>query len=99
MFEEVKTGALSLTFEERAALVWLLLESLEADAETPEEDIAALWVQEAERRLEAVRQGTMRVYSAEERELLEEVWHRRVLSEGQGGETISFAEVKRQLGL
>ena len=98
-FEEVKTRALSLTFEERAALVRLLLASLEEPSEMSKEEVSALWVQEAQRRLEAVRQGTMRVYSAEEYELLEEAWHRRVLEERQDGETISLEELKEQLGL
>ncbi len=98
-FEEVKTRALSLTLKERAALVRLLLASLEEPSDMSEGEVSALWVQEAQRRLEAVNQGTMRVYSAEEYGRIEEAWHRRVLEERHGGEPISLEEMKEQLGL
>lgn len=62
-FEEVKSQVLSLKLEERAALAQVLLETI---AEPSKEEIAALWVEEAQRRLEAVRQGTMRVIPGEE---------------------------------
>ena len=61
-FEEVKDQVLSLNVKERAALAQALLETL---AEPSKEEIAALWVQEAESRLEQVEQGTMRVVSGE----------------------------------
>ena len=61
-FEEVKNQVLSLNVKERAALAQALLETL---AEPSKEEIAALWVQEAERRLEQVEQGTIRVVSGE----------------------------------
>ena len=62
-FEEVKNQVLSLDTKERAALAQALLETL---AEPSKEELAALWVNEAERRLERVEQGTMRVVSGEE---------------------------------
>ena len=62
-FEEVKNQVLSLDVKERAALARALLETL---AEPSKEEIAALWVQEAERRLEGVEQGTVRVISGKE---------------------------------
>lgn len=62
-FEEVKSQVLSLKLEERAALAQVLLETI---AEPSKEEIAALWVEEAQRRLEAVRQGKMRVIPGEE---------------------------------
>ena len=62
-FEEVKSQVLSLKLEERAALAQALLETI---AEPSKEEIAALWVEEAQRRLEAVKQGTMRVIPGEE---------------------------------
>jgi hypothetical protein len=32
-------------------------------------------------------------------ELLEEAWHRRIIAERRGGETVSLAEMKEQLEL
>ena len=62
-FEEVKTQVLSLSVKERAALAQALLETL---AEPSKDEIAALWMEEAERRLEQVEQGAMRVITGEE---------------------------------
>ena len=89
-FEEVKNRVLSLDVKERAALARALLETL---AEPSKEEIAALWVQEAERRLEGVERGNIRVISSEE------AWHRRVIAERRGGETISLDEMRKRLGL
>ncbi len=62
-FEEVKSQVLSLKIEERAALAQLLLGTL---AEPSKEELAALWVEEAEQRLGQVERGELRVISGEE---------------------------------
>lgn len=99
-FGEVKTRAMSLTFEERAALVRLLLESLEEPSEMSNEKVSALPVPKAPRRLEAVRRGDMVLLTRQELEgLLEEESDRAVAAERQGGGTILLEEMKEQLGL
>jgi putative addiction module component (TIGR02574 family) len=62
-FEDIKTQALTLSLKERAALAHALLGTLEQPSK---EELAALWVEEAERRLDLVNQGEMRVISGEE---------------------------------
>ena len=62
-FEEVKTQALTLSLKERAALAEALLRTLEQPSK---EEIAAFWVEEAERRLRLTERGEMRVVSGEE---------------------------------
>jgi putative addiction module component (TIGR02574 family) len=62
-FEEVKTLVLKLNLRERAALAQALLQTIEQPAK---EEIAALWLEEAERRLDLVERGKMRIISGEE---------------------------------
>jgi putative addiction module component (TIGR02574 family) len=62
-FEEVKTLVLNLNLRERAALAQALLQTIEQPAK---EEIAALWLEEAERRLDLVERGKMRIISGEE---------------------------------
>ena len=52
--EEITAEAMKLALEERAQLASRLLLSLE---EPPESDIERLWLEEAERRLQAFREG------------------------------------------
>ncbi len=62
-FEEVKTQALTLSLRERAALAEALLKTLEQPSK---EEVAALWVEEAERRLRLTERGEMNVIPGEE---------------------------------
>jgi hypothetical protein len=62
-FEEVKALVLSLNLKERAALAQALLQTIEKPSK---EEIAALWLEEAERRLDLVERGEMRVVLGEE---------------------------------
>lgn len=62
-FEEVKTLVLKLNLRERAALAQALLQTIEQPAK---EEIAALWLEEAERRLDLVERGKTRIISGEE---------------------------------
>jgi len=55
---EIEKVALSLTAEDRARLAVRLLESLEETTESPEE-IEKLWVAEAERRFQELRDGVV----------------------------------------
>ena len=62
-FEEVKTQALTLSLKERAALAEALLKTLEQPSK---EEVDALWVEEAERRLRLTERGEMNVILGEE---------------------------------
>ncbi|ADI13403.1 Putative addiction module component CHP02574 family protein [Truepera radiovictrix DSM 17093] len=62
-FEDVKTQALTLPLKERAALAEALLKTLAAPSQ---EELAALWVEEAERRLRLVEEGNLPVVMGEE---------------------------------
>jgi putative addiction module component (TIGR02574 family) len=62
-YQEIREKAVGLSIKERAALAHELLQTLE---EPSKEEIAALWVEEAERRLELVEQGKMKLISGEE---------------------------------
>ena len=53
---EVEKSALQLSAEDRARLVVRLLSSLEESTESPEE-IEKLWIAEAERRFQELRDG------------------------------------------
>jgi putative addiction module component (TIGR02574 family) len=61
--EEIAEAALQLPGEARALLADRLVESLDP---AEEEDLRALWVAEAQRRLEEVRSGRVRTIPAEE---------------------------------
>jgi putative addiction module component (TIGR02574 family) len=62
-YQELEAQALSLGLKERAALAHALLQTLGHPSES---EVAALWTEEAERRLEAVRSGKLRVVSGED---------------------------------
>jgi putative addiction module component (TIGR02574 family) len=55
---EIEDNALKLSEEDRARLAVRLLASLEEEAESPEA-IESLWLAEAERRFEELRQGVV----------------------------------------
>jgi len=61
--EEIAEAALQLPGEARALLADRLVESLDP---AEEEDLRALWVAEAQRRLEEVRSGRVRTIPAAE---------------------------------
>jgi putative addiction module component (TIGR02574 family) len=61
--EEIAEAALQLPGEARALLADRLVESLDP---AEEEELRALWVAEAQRRLEEVRSGRVRTIPAEE---------------------------------
>lgn len=60
---EIEDDALKLSEEDRARLAVRLLTSLEEEAESPE-DIEKLWLAEAERRFEELREGSVQGVSA-----------------------------------
>ncbi len=62
-FDELVAEVKKLSLEERAALAKVIVESL---GELSEAEIEALWVQEAERRLDELEQGQATEVSAEE---------------------------------
>ncbi len=62
-YQEIKEKAVGLSIKERAALAHELLQTLE---EPSKEEIEELWIKEAERRLELVEQGKIKVISGEE---------------------------------
>jgi Putative addiction module component len=62
-YEEIKVSALGLDLKERASLAYELLETLEIPTK---EELELLWVEEAENRLELVKQGKMRIIYGEE---------------------------------
>jgi putative addiction module component (TIGR02574 family) len=62
---EIEDGALKLSEEDRARLAVRLLASLEEEAESPEE-IEKLWLAEAERRFQELRQGVVQGVPAHE---------------------------------
>lgn len=55
---EIEDDALKLSDEDRARLAVRLLASLEEEAESPEE-IERVWVEEAERRFQELRDGVV----------------------------------------
>jgi putative addiction module component (TIGR02574 family) len=62
-FEELESQAMNLSLEARARLAKKLLLSLDAPSE---EENLALWVAEAERRLQELREGRAKEIPAEE---------------------------------
>lgn len=62
---EIEDNALQLSEEDRARLALRLLASLEEEAESPEE-IEKLWLAEAERRFQELRDGVVRGIPARE---------------------------------
>ena len=56
---DVEKDALRLSAEDRARLAVRLLSSLEETAESPE-DIEQLWIAEAERRFQQLREGVVK---------------------------------------
>jgi len=62
-FEELESQAMNLSLEARARLANKLLLSLDAPSE---EENLALWVAEAERRLQELREGRAKEIPAEE---------------------------------
>ena len=62
-FDELVAEVKKLSLEERAALAKQIVESLD---ELSESEIEALWVQEAERRLDELEQGQVTEVSAEQ---------------------------------
>jgi putative addiction module component (TIGR02574 family) len=62
---EIEKDALRLSAEDRARLAVRLLSSLEGTAESPEE-IEKLWIKEAERRFEELRDGGVQGIPARE---------------------------------
>jgi putative addiction module component (TIGR02574 family) len=62
-FDELVAEVKKLSLEERAALAKQIVESLD---ELSESEIEALWVQEAERRLDELEHGEVTEVSAEQ---------------------------------
>jgi len=62
-FDELVAEAKKLSLEERAALAKQIVESLD---ELSESETEALWVQEAERRLDELERGQVTEVSAEQ---------------------------------
>ena len=62
---EIEQDALSLSAEDRARLAVRLLSSLESTTESPEE-IEKLWIAEAERRFQELRNGVVQGIPAQE---------------------------------
>ena len=62
-FDELVAEVRKLSLEERAALAKWIVESLD---ELSEPEIEALWIREAERRLDELEQGQTTEVSAEE---------------------------------
>ena len=62
-FDELVAEVKKLSLEERAALAKVIVESLD---ELSESEIEALWVREAERRLDELEQGQATEVSAEQ---------------------------------
>lgn len=62
---EIEKDALRLSAEDRAQLAVRLLSSLEGTAESPEE-IEKLWIAEAERRFQELRDGVVQGIPARE---------------------------------
>lgn len=62
---EIEKDALRLSSEDRARLAVRLLSSLEETAESPEE-IETLWIAEAERRFQELRDGVVQGIPAED---------------------------------
>lgn len=61
--EQIAREALLLTPAQRAELADLLVESLDS---TPPDEIQRLWIEEANRRLEEVRSGTVKAIPGED---------------------------------
>jgi putative addiction module component len=66
-FEKVRAQALKLDLDARAALVQILLESLEDPTEAESE---SLWLSEAERRQREVREGRVKLAPGDEVKVL-----------------------------
>jgi putative addiction module component (TIGR02574 family) len=62
---EIEKSALQLSAEDRARLAVRLLSSLEESTESPEE-IEKLWIAEAERRYQQLRDGVVKGIPAKE---------------------------------
>jgi putative addiction module component (TIGR02574 family) len=62
---EIEKDALRLSAEDRARLAVRLLSSLEGAAESPEE-VEKLWIAEAERRFQELRDGVVQGIPAQE---------------------------------
>jgi putative addiction module component (TIGR02574 family) len=62
---EIEKDALQLPAEDRARLAVRLLSSLDEDTESPE-DVEKLWIAEAERRFQGLRDGTVKGIPAAE---------------------------------
>ncbi len=62
-FDELVAEVEKLSLEERAALAKRIVESLD---ELSDSEIEALWIQEAERRLDELEQGQVTEVSAEQ---------------------------------
>lgn len=62
---EIEKNALQLSAEDRARLAVRLLSSLEETTESPEE-IEKLWIAEAERRFQELRDGVVQGISAQD---------------------------------
>ena len=62
-YQEIRDKAIGLPLKERAALAHELLQTLE---EPSKEEIAQLWIEEAERRSDLYELGKMKVISGEE---------------------------------
>lgn len=62
-FEQARARALSLDLDERATLARILLESLETLTEAENE---RLWLEEAERRQQEVREGRVQLVPGDE---------------------------------
>jgi hypothetical protein len=71
---EIEKDALNLSAADRARLAVHLLSSLEETTESPEE-IEKLWIAEAERRFQELRDGVAEGIPA--REVFTEVWDKR----------------------
>ena len=71
---EIEKDALRLSAEDRARLAVRLLSSLEGTAESPEE-IEKLWIAEAERRFQELRDGVVQGVPA--REVFSELRNKR----------------------
>lgn len=62
-YQEIREKAIALSLKERAALAQELLQTLD---EPSKEEIAQLWLEEAEHRLDLVEQGRLNVVSGKE---------------------------------
>ena len=63
--EQITRSALALPEHERAALVHVLLDSLDGEEE-PQEDVERAWVEEIQRRREQIHKGEVQMISRDE---------------------------------